>query len=203
MGCSPRDINFVTSDLINVEIDYWAAGAEFMPLKTLKDLMPDTTITNEMKRHAVIVSMKAEHRNLEIARFPKVATSSPCKVRKEQPNDNNANELAITRMRKWHCQLSADSLTTPAFVRRVHGMMNENPGKTQKNRSVFGFSPTKNLPQDEKSTGERKDSVANVGRLLYVFQQDPPPSQIALKTHNSMDVGELSSSCHTKLLMAP
>ncbi|KAM3170934.1 hypothetical protein ACTXT7_017615 [Hymenolepis weldensis] len=75
-----------------------------------------------MKRQAVIVTIKAKHRNLEIARFLKVARSFVCKVRKKLLNENNEDELAATRMRKEHCQRSADSLRTPEFVRRVHGV---------------------------------------------------------------------------------
>ncbi|VUZ47479.1 unnamed protein product [Hymenolepis diminuta] len=95
--------------------------------------MVDTTITNEMRKEAVIVSIKAKYSNLGIARSVKVATSYVCKVRKELLNENNGDELAATSKRKQHCQRSADSLTTPEFVRRVHGMarhymMNENRG---------------------------------------------------------------------------
>ncbi|KAM3188443.1 hypothetical protein ACTXT7_000269 [Hymenolepis weldensis] len=99
-----------------------------------KDLMPDTTITNEMKNHSVIVSLKAKHKNLEIARFLKVARSSICKVRKELLNENNGNGLGATRKRREHCQCSV-SLRTPRFVRRVHGMIDENPGKSM--RDIF------------------------------------------------------------------
>ena len=91
--------------------------------------MADTSINNEMKRHAVIVSIKAKHSNLEIARFLKVARSFVCKVRKEL-NENNGDELATSK-RKQHCQRS-DSLRTPEFVRRVHGMIDENLGKSMR-----------------------------------------------------------------------
>ncbi|VUZ40953.1 unnamed protein product [Hymenolepis diminuta] len=82
--------------------------------------MADTNVTNEMKRHAVIVSIKAKLRNLEVAGLPEVATSFVCKVRKGLLNENNGGELATTRKRKVHCQRSADSLRAPEFVRRVH-----------------------------------------------------------------------------------
>ena len=92
--------------------------------------MADTTIANDKKRYAVIVSIKAKHSNLEIARFLKVARSFVCKVRKEL-NENNGDELATSK-RKQHCQRS-DSLRTPEFViRRVHGMIDENPGKSMR-----------------------------------------------------------------------
>ncbi|KAM3171983.1 hypothetical protein ACTXT7_015482 [Hymenolepis weldensis] len=46
------------------------------------------------------------------------------------------------------------------------------------------------------------DGVDRAGRLC-VFQQDSAPSYKALKTQDWMDSKEFSSSCHTKLLMAP
>ncbi|KAM3172859.1 hypothetical protein ACTXT7_013678 [Hymenolepis weldensis] len=90
----------------------------------IKDLIPDTTITNEVNRYAVIVSIKAEHSYLKIARFLKVATSFLCTVRKELLNDNNADELAATH--------SLHSLSTPEFVTRVHDMIDENGGKSMR-----------------------------------------------------------------------
>ncbi|VUZ50773.1 unnamed protein product [Hymenolepis diminuta] len=88
------------------------------------------TITNEVKRHALIESIKAEPRNFEIAKFVQVAASFVCKVRRELPNENNRDELAATRRRKEYCQCSADSLThslthpprTRDFVRREDDM---------------------------------------------------------------------------------
>ncbi|KAM3179801.1 hypothetical protein ACTXT7_017569, partial [Hymenolepis weldensis] len=62
-------------------------------------LVADTTITDEMKRHTLLVSVKAKHRNFEIARFLKVATSFVCKVRKGLLNENNGDE-PTTRKRK-------------------------------------------------------------------------------------------------------
>ncbi|VUZ43255.1 unnamed protein product [Hymenolepis diminuta] len=50
-----------------------------------------------MKRHAIIVPLKAKRRNLDIARFLKVATSYLCKARKELLNENNGDEVAIKR----------------------------------------------------------------------------------------------------------
>ncbi|VUZ53522.1 unnamed protein product [Hymenolepis diminuta] len=72
--------------------------------------MANTAITNEMKGHSVIVTIKATHNNLEIVRFPKVTTSFVCKIRKELLNENNGDELATMRKKKEHCQRSADSL---------------------------------------------------------------------------------------------
>ncbi|VUZ53162.1 unnamed protein product [Hymenolepis diminuta] len=78
--------------------------------------MADTTITNDMKTHSLIVSMKAKHSSLEITRFLKVNRSFVCKVRKEPLNENNGDELVVIRKRKEHCQRSADSLGTPELV---------------------------------------------------------------------------------------
>ncbi|VDL18924.1 unnamed protein product [Hymenolepis diminuta] len=58
---------------------------------------------------------------------PVTSQSKPHSVRMELLNENNGGEMAATRKKKEHCQLSADSLRTPEFVRRVHGMMDENP----------------------------------------------------------------------------
>ncbi|KAM3182411.1 hypothetical protein ACTXT7_012437 [Hymenolepis weldensis] len=74
----------------------------------LPHLMPDTNITNEMKRHTVIVSIEAKHSSLRIARFLKVARSFVCNVRKELLDENNGDELAATRKRKVHYECSAD-----------------------------------------------------------------------------------------------
>ncbi|VDL59845.1 unnamed protein product [Hymenolepis diminuta] len=94
--------------------------------------MADTTITNEIKRHTVIVSIKAKPSNLEIAIFLQDATSFVCEVRRELLNESNGDELGATGKRKQHCQRSADSLRTPEFVGRVHGMIDENPGKSMR-----------------------------------------------------------------------
>ncbi|KAM3178912.1 hypothetical protein ACTXT7_001659 [Hymenolepis weldensis] len=60
------------------------------------DLMADNTMTNEIKRHAVIVSTKVKHWNSEIARVLKVTTSFLPKVRLELLNENNGDDLAAT-----------------------------------------------------------------------------------------------------------
>ncbi|VUZ39049.1 unnamed protein product [Hymenolepis diminuta] len=63
-----------------------------------------------MKRHAIVVSLKAKHSNQEIARFLQGAISFVCKVRRGQLNQNNGDKLATTWKRKEHCQRSAGSL---------------------------------------------------------------------------------------------
>ncbi|KAM3171634.1 hypothetical protein ACTXT7_016230, partial [Hymenolepis weldensis] len=75
-----------------------------------EDLISDTTITGDRKRHAVIVSIKVKHGSLEIARFLKVARSCICKVEMELLNERDGDELGTTRKRTGHYQRS-DSLT--------------------------------------------------------------------------------------------
>ncbi|KAM3172040.1 hypothetical protein ACTXT7_015362 [Hymenolepis weldensis] len=94
----------------------------------VKSLMTDTTISNE----TVTVSIKAKHRNLEITKFLKVATSFVWKVRKELLNEKNEAELAVTRKRKERGNHSADSLRTPGFVRKMSSMIKENRGKSMR-----------------------------------------------------------------------
>ncbi|KAM3185069.1 hypothetical protein ACTXT7_007106 [Hymenolepis weldensis] len=69
-----------------------------------EDLMTDTSIINEMKRHTV--SIKAKHNN--VTRFVKVARSFVYKDRKEL-DDKNGDELTASRKKKQeHCQRSTD-----------------------------------------------------------------------------------------------
>ncbi|VUZ47707.1 unnamed protein product [Hymenolepis diminuta] len=49
--------------------------------------MADTTITNEIKRHTVIVSIKAKQGNLEITGFLQVDTFFFCEIRKDLLNE--------------------------------------------------------------------------------------------------------------------
>ncbi|KAM3171091.1 hypothetical protein ACTXT7_017313, partial [Hymenolepis weldensis] len=92
--------------------------------------LPDITVTNEMKRHAIIASLKAKQNNFEIARFLTAARSFVYKVRKELLNENNGDELVTMWKRKQYCQSSADSLRTSEFVGKEHGTIDENPGKS-------------------------------------------------------------------------
>ncbi|KAM3171974.1 hypothetical protein ACTXT7_015499 [Hymenolepis weldensis] len=125
-----------------------------------------------MKRRAVIVSLKAGRSNSDISRILKVATSFLSEVRKELLNKNNANELAATSKRKQYCQRSADSLSTPEFVRRVRGMINQNPDEC-----ICIYIIVK---------PSWRNTEPNGGRPLYVFQQDLAPSHKALEIQDSM-----------------
>ena len=83
-------------------------------------MVADNNITNEMKRHTVRVSIKVEYSDLKVARFLKVTRSFIYQMRKEL-KENNEDKLAMSK-RKQDCQCS-DSLITPGFVKRVHGMI--------------------------------------------------------------------------------
>ncbi|KAM3185466.1 hypothetical protein ACTXT7_006273 [Hymenolepis weldensis] len=144
-----------------------------------EDFMPDTTFTNEMKKLPVSMSIKAKHSNLEIARSLTVARSFLCKVRKELLNENNGYELAASSKTKELRQRSVDSIThslthslrTHKFMRRVHGMASHGGRKfTQKNRSVFGFSPTKNTSTRMKKSIEKMIGGRLCGWTLLKFQ---------------------------------
>ncbi|KAM3173908.1 hypothetical protein ACTXT7_011636 [Hymenolepis weldensis] len=62
-------------------------------------------------------------------------------VRKELLNGNNGDKLSARGIENSLVNDSG-SLRTPKLVRRMHNIIDENPVNTQKNKSVFGFSPT-------------------------------------------------------------
>ncbi|KAM3173490.1 hypothetical protein ACTXT7_012401 [Hymenolepis weldensis] len=66
----------------------------------------------------------------DLLQASKITRSFVCKVKKELLNKNNGDELAATRRRKQYRRRSAYSLRTPEFVRRVHGMVDENRWKS-------------------------------------------------------------------------
>ncbi|KAM3185769.1 hypothetical protein ACTXT7_005713 [Hymenolepis weldensis] len=137
-------------------------------------------------------------------------SSYVCKVEKK-PIENKGDELATSK-RKQYCQRSADSLRTSKFVRGVHGMMDENPGKSiqylakdlQMFEGIIRNYTKKPSPGSKKGHKANTNadayvealqtiflkpswigSVANVGRA-YIFQEDFAPCQKALKTQDRM-----------------
>ncbi|XP_036370217.1 uncharacterized protein LOC118768217 [Octopus sinensis] len=97
-----------------------------MPLK-IKMTAP--ILTNEMKRHAVIVALIANHGDLEISRFLKVARSFVHKIRCElEKEDGNASPVS---KRKKHSKRS-DSIRTPEFIQEVKQNIRDNPGKSMR-----------------------------------------------------------------------
>ncbi|KAM3187042.1 hypothetical protein ACTXT7_003072 [Hymenolepis weldensis] len=98
-------------NLLGLEIDVSVIMSTMLRAYWLctEDLMADSNVTNEIKRHT-----------LEMTRSLKSARSFVCKVRKELNWPPRGREKNIVN--------TADSLRRPEFVRRVHGMMNENRG---------------------------------------------------------------------------
>ncbi|KAM3177819.1 hypothetical protein ACTXT7_003762 [Hymenolepis weldensis] len=87
-------------------------------------------------------------------------------VNYQKPGD----ELAAMRKRKEHCQRPADSLRTPEFVTRVHGMMDKNPGKSM--RCI--------LPKIIKCLKEQQN-IRNVARSVYMDENNSRESFNACK----------------------
>lgn len=81
-------------------------------------------LTQEMKRHAVIVAIHAEHSDVEIARFLKVARSFVNKVRKEL--EASGGDVLSVAKRKKHSQRS-DIIRTQQFVQQVQEIIDTNP----------------------------------------------------------------------------
>ena len=59
--------------------------------------MTDPMLTNEMKRYAVIVALKADHEDLEIACFLRVVRSFVHKICKELEKENN---MSVSKYKK-------------------------------------------------------------------------------------------------------
>lgn len=75
--------------------------------------MSKPKLMQEVKRHAVIVSLVAGHSNLEIATFLKVTQSFVFKVRREL--EASKGDVTTISHRKRHCQ-QYDIVKTLEFV---------------------------------------------------------------------------------------
>ena len=72
--------------------------------------MEDNKLTQEMKRHAVIVAIHAKHSDLEISQVLNVARSFVYKVRGElDVSDSNVESVGKRRKHKPH----SDTVRTP------------------------------------------------------------------------------------------
>lgn len=89
--------------------------------------MAEPRLTQQMKRHAVIVSLAAGHSDSEIAAFLNVARSFVFKVRREL--DAASGDVATVSHRKRHCRRS-DITRTPEFISSVQAAIDEDPGKS-------------------------------------------------------------------------
>ena len=86
--------------------------------------MTDPMLTNEMnERHVVIVALKADHGDSEIACFLRVARLFVHKIHKELEKEND-NVMSLWK-RKKH-SLCSNSLRTPEFIHIVKQPIDEN-----------------------------------------------------------------------------
>ena len=82
--------------------------------------MEDNKLTQEMKRHAIIVSIHAKHSDLEISQFFNVTRSFVHKFRRELKASNiNVESVAKCRKRKPR----SDTFRTPQFVRQIQDII--------------------------------------------------------------------------------
>ena len=90
--------------------------------------MAEPRLTQEMKRHAVILSLAAGHADSEISAFLKVTRSFVFKVRRELGAARG--DVATVSHRKRHCRRS--DIRTPEFVSSVQAAIDEDPGKSMR-----------------------------------------------------------------------
>lgn len=87
-------------------------------------------LTQEMKRHAVIVASAAGHSDFEISNFLNVARSFVNKIRKEcLASDRNVSSIS---KRKTHSSRS-DIVRNINFVQKVQDVIHESPGTSMRN----------------------------------------------------------------------
>ncbi|UYV70338.1 TRAF4 [Cordylochernes scorpioides] len=91
--------------------------------------MAEPTLTQEMKRHAVIVSLAAGHTNSETAAFLNVAPSFVFKAQREL--GTTKGNVAEVSQRKRHCR-HPDSIRKPDLKSRVLAAIDEDPGKSMR-----------------------------------------------------------------------
>ena len=90
-------------------------------------MMNDIKVTKQMKRHAVIVAIKAQHNHTEIARFFKVARSFVAKVRKHLQAVNRHPALAAEP--KIHAK-GFNAIKTQKFVQKgIKEFVHQSPCK--------------------------------------------------------------------------
>ncbi|XP_011068611.1 PREDICTED: uncharacterized protein LOC105154645 isoform X1 [Acromyrmex echinatior] len=89
--------------------------------------MDGNKLTHEMKRHAVIVAIHANHSDLEISEFLNLARSFVHKVRREL-EVSNGNVQSVAK-RKTH-KARSDTVRTSQFVQQVQGIIDEDPSKS-------------------------------------------------------------------------
>ena len=86
--------------------------------------MEDNKLTQEMKRHAVIVVIHTKHSDLEISQFFNVTRPFVHKIRRElEASDGNVENVAKHRKHKPR----SDAVRTPQFVQQVQDIIDEDP----------------------------------------------------------------------------
>jgi len=91
--------------------------------------MEDYKVTQEMKRHAVIVAICAKHTDLEISNFLNCARSFVHKVRREL--GASAGDVETVAKRKRHEERS-DTTRNTQFVQQVQEVVDESPSKSMR-----------------------------------------------------------------------
>ena len=91
--------------------------------------MTHPQLTQEMKRRAVIVAIKAEHSDLETSRFLKVARSFVYKVRKELETEDG-NVSPVSKRKKYFKR--SDIIRTPEFIQQVQQAIDDNSIKSMR-----------------------------------------------------------------------
>ena len=114
--------------------------------------MAEPRLTQEMKMHAIIISLAVRHADSEISAFLKVAQSFVLEVQRELGAARG--DVATVSHRKRHCRRS-DIIRTPEFVSSVQAAIDEDPGKS-KRALARELQPSE---QDETSGGARNVMV--------------------------------------------
>ncbi|XP_025161974.1 uncharacterized protein LOC112590242 [Harpegnathos saltator] len=91
--------------------------------------MEEYKITQEMKRHAVIIAICAKHTDLEISNFLNCARSFVHKVRREL--EASASDVETVAKRKKHEERS-DTTKNTQFVQQVQEIVDESPSKSMR-----------------------------------------------------------------------
>ena len=79
-------------------------------------MITDPMLTNEMKRHSVIVALKPDHGDLEITHFLRDARLFVHKIRKELEKEND-NVRSVSKHKKH--SMHSDSMRTPKFIKQT------------------------------------------------------------------------------------
>ena len=90
--------------------------------------MEDNKLIQEMKRHAVTVAIHANHSDLEIFQFLKVARSFGHKVRWELEASVDDNVESVVERKKHEAR--SDRIRASHFVQQVQGIIDEDPSKS-------------------------------------------------------------------------